>query len=60
MSALVEEELSLDARLSKLGSHRSTWEEIAALDLLHLPSPSSAIFTASDGIVPGVVSAQRR
>lgn len=56
MSALAEEELSLDESLTKLGSHRSTREEISILYLLHFPSPPAVIFVASNAIVPGLVT----
>ena len=44
----------------KLGTFRSTWGTIACNDLLNLPSPPTALFVASNAIVPGVMKTLRQ
>ena len=51
--------LSLDEGLVRLGAPRSTWGEVATVDLLRLPSPPTAIFVASNAIMPGVIRTLR-
>lgn len=60
LAAMQEAELPIDESLIKLGTPRSTWGEVATLDLLHLPSPPTAIFAASNAIMPGVLRVLRR
>jgi LacI family transcriptional regulator len=56
LAAIRAAELPLDENLVKLGtSPRSVWGEVATLDLLHLPDPPTAIYAASNAIMPGVV-----
>ena len=47
--------LPVEESLIKLGTLRSTWGAIAADELLHLPSPPTAIFVASNAIMAGVM-----
>jgi LacI family transcriptional regulator len=52
--------ISLDGDLVKLGAPRSTWGYVATADLLELPSPPTAIFAASNAIMPGLMRAVRQ
>lgn len=60
LASLRDAGLPLDERLVRLGAPQSTWGEVATLDLLHLPSPPTAIFAASNAIMPGVLRVLRR
>ena len=44
----------------KLGTFRSTWGAIACNEILNLPSPPTALFVASNAIVPGVMKTLRQ
>jgi LacI family transcriptional regulator len=52
--------LVLDDSLVKLGAPRSTWGYVATADLLGLSSPPTAIFAASNAIMPGLMRAVRQ
>lgn len=41
--------------LQRLGSAGASWGKVATLDLLHLSSPPTAIFVASNPMMPGVL-----
>ncbi len=58
-AALQEAGLICDDSLVKLGPDRSTWGLVAADDLLRLAAPPSAIFVASNAIMPGVLKTLR-
>jgi LacI family transcriptional regulator len=51
--------LQTEERLVKLGTNRSTWGLMAASDLVRMPAPPTAIFVASNAIMPGVIRALR-
>ena len=51
---LRDHDLPQDETLIRLGALRSTWGALATLDLLRLPSPPTAIFAASNAVVPGL------
>ena len=53
--AVQEAGLEVDEGLVKLGTVRETWGSIATGDLLCLPNPPTAIFAASNAIMPGVM-----
>jgi LacI family transcriptional regulator len=54
LAALRDHDLPQDETLIQLGALRSTWGALATLDLLRLPSPPTAIFAASNAVVPGL------
>jgi LacI family transcriptional regulator len=58
--AMEDAGLPIDERLIRLGTPQSTWGEVATHDLLLLPQPPTAIFAASNAIIPGVVRVLRR
>ncbi len=60
LAALREAGLPVDEQLVKLGTALSAWGEAAASELLCLPSPPTAIFVASNAIMPGVIKVLRR
>lgn len=61
LAAIRDAGLPLDDSLVRLGtSPRSSWGEVATLDLLHLPDPPTAIYAASNAIMPGVVRTLRQ
>ena len=60
LEALHEAGVPVDETLIKLGTNRSTWGTMATNDLLRLPSPPTAIFVASNAIMPGVIRALRQ
>ncbi len=60
LDALHEAGVPVDETLIKLGTNRSTWGTMATNDLLRLPSPPTAIFVASNAIMPGVIRALRQ
>jgi LacI family transcriptional regulator len=60
LAALNDAGIEADETLIKLGGTSSTWGEIATLDLLHDECPPTAIFAASNAIVPGVVRVLRQ
>jgi LacI family transcriptional regulator len=55
MAALRDSGLAVEDELVKLASLRSTPGAVATLDLLRLASPPTAIFAASNAVVPGVI-----
>ena len=44
----------------KLGSVRNTWGAIASSEILSLPNPPTALFVASNAIIPGVMETLRQ
>jgi LacI family transcriptional regulator len=54
-AALRDAGLEDEPELSRLGSLRSTWGAVATADLLRLPVPPTAIFAASNALVPGLI-----
>ncbi len=60
LEALRQAGLPQDEALIKLGINRSTWGTMATNDLLRLPSPPTAIFAASNAIMPGVIRTLRQ
>lgn len=60
VEALHEAGLPVDDALVKMGTNRSTWGTMATNDLLRLPSPPTAIFVASNAIMPGVIRTLRQ
>ena len=59
LTAMEQAGLAVDEQLVKLGADRSTWGFVATDDLLRLPVPPSAIFVASNAIMPGVIRTLR-
>jgi LacI family transcriptional regulator len=49
-----------DPSLVKLGTNRGTWGTMATNDLLRQADPPTAIFVASNAIMPGVIRALRQ
>lgn len=60
LEALREAGLPVDDALVKLGTNRSTWGTMAANELLRMPSPPTALFVASNAIMPGVIRTLRQ
>jgi len=60
LEALRLSHLAPDESLVKLGTNRGTWGMMAANDLLRLAEPPTAIFVASNAIMPGVIRALRQ
>lgn len=60
LEALGRAGLSPDEELVKLGTNRGTWGTMAANELLHLAAPPTAIFVASNAIMPGVMRTLRQ
>ena len=59
LDTLKEAGVAADESLVKLGSARSLWGEMATNELLRLPEPPTAIFVASNAIMPGVLKTLR-
>jgi len=55
LRALKEARLPIDESLVKIGTVRDTWGSIATDELLRMPDPPTAIFAASNAIIPGVM-----
>jgi LacI family transcriptional regulator len=60
IKALEEAGIPTDNSLIEVGSTRNIWGEMATNELLHLSSPPSAIFVASNAIMPGVLKTLRQ
>lgn len=60
LAAMKVNGLPVDSSLVRLGSTWSVWGEVAARELLQLPSPPTAIFVASNAIMPGVIKTLRQ
>jgi LacI family transcriptional regulator len=60
LTALREAELPIDSSIIKIGSTWSIWGEVATNDLLRMPSPPTAVFVASNAIMPGVLKTLRQ
>lgn len=60
LETLQREGLEPDERLIRLGTNRATWGLMATYDLLRLEEPPTALFVASNAIMPGVIRALRR
>ena len=59
LDTLKEAGIAADESLVKLGSARSLWGEMATNELMRLPEPPTAIFVASNAIMPGVLKTLR-
>jgi len=60
LQAIQESGISLDESLVRLGTTRSLWGELAATELLALNPPPTAIFVASNAMMPGVLKTLRQ
>ncbi len=60
LAAMRDAHLPVDERLVKLGTALSAWGEAATSELLRLPSLPTALFVASNAIMPGVIKVLRR
>jgi LacI family transcriptional regulator len=60
LAALRAGGLPADETLIRLGTPRSTWGSVATIELLRLPGPPTAIFAASNAIMPGVMRGIRQ
>ena len=60
LDALRQAHLEPDDNLVKLGTNRGTWGTMATNDLLRMESPPTAIFVASNAIMPGVIRTLRQ
>jgi LacI family transcriptional regulator len=60
LSTMQQAGLAVEDDLVKLGTNRSTWGTMAATELLRHPDPPTAIFTASNAIMPGVIRTLRQ
>lgn len=60
LEALRQARQELDEELVRLGTNRGTWGAMAANELLRLSSPPTAIFVASNAIMPGVIRTLRQ
>lgn len=56
-AAMADAGLTVDSELVRLGVLRGSWGFVATMDLLHLASPPTAIFAASNGVMPGLMRA---
>ena len=59
LDTLKEAGIVANESLVKLGSARSLWGEMATDELMHLNEPPTAIFVASNAIMPGVLKTLR-
>jgi LacI family transcriptional regulator, galactose operon repressor len=59
LNTLKEVGIATDESLVKLGTARSLWGEMATNELMHLSEPPTAIFVASNAIMPGVLKTLR-
>jgi DNA-binding LacI/PurR family transcriptional regulator len=57
LTTLKKAGLTVDDHLAKLGMPRRSWGKAATLDLLNLAEPPTAIFAASNPVVPGIIRA---
>jgi LacI family transcriptional regulator len=55
LKALKEAKIGVDESLVKVGSVRDTWGSIATDELLRMADPPTALFAASNAIIPGVM-----
>jgi LacI family transcriptional regulator len=60
LEAMRRARLEPDEALVKIGTNRGTWGMMATNDLLRLPAPPTAIFVASNAIMPGVIRSLRQ
>jgi LacI family transcriptional regulator, galactose operon repressor len=60
LEAMSRAGLAADPSLVKLGTNRGTWGMMATSDLLRLTSAPTAIFVASNAIMPGVMRTLRQ
>ncbi len=56
-AALADAGLRVDSRLVRLGALRGSWGLAATLDLLRQSAPPTAIFAASNAVMPGLMQA---
>jgi LacI family transcriptional regulator len=60
LAAMRDAGLAPDETLVRLGAPRSTWGDVATIDLLRLSPPPTAMFVASNAIMPGVIRTLRQ
>jgi LacI family transcriptional regulator len=60
LTALGDAQLPISDELVKLGTTQSTWGETALIELLHLPTPPTAIFVSSNAMMTGVLKVLRQ
>ena len=60
LRAMEEGGISLDDSLVRLGTTRSLWGELATGEMLSLSMPPTAIFVASNAMMPGVLKTLRQ
>jgi len=60
LEAMRQAHLEPDEAWVKIGTNRGTWGMMAANELLRLPTPPTAMFVASNAIMPGVIRALRQ
>ncbi len=60
LAALRDNDVPVDASLYKLGSPISMWGSVATVDLLQLRQPPTALFVASNALMPGVIKTLRQ
>jgi LacI family transcriptional regulator len=60
LAAIGEAGIEEEKDYIKLGTVRKTWGAIASSELLNLPTPPTALFVASNAIVPGVMKTLRQ
>jgi LacI family transcriptional regulator len=60
LAAIRGANLPVDKSLIKLDAPRSVWGEVATSDLLQLSDPPTAIYAASNAIMPGVIRTLRQ
>jgi len=60
LDTLKEAGIAVDEGLVKLGSARSLWGEMATNELMRLDEPPTAVFVASNAIMPGVLKTLRQ
>jgi len=56
LAALREHDLPVAEELVRLGALRSTWGSVATANLMRLADPPTALFVASVGLIPGVLT----
>jgi LacI family transcriptional regulator len=60
LKAQREAGIDIDEDLIKLGTVKSMWGTVATPDLLNLPEPPTALYVASNGLMPGVMRVLRQ
>ena len=60
LAAMRDAGIPSNEELVRLGAPQSTWGEVATVELLHVASPPTAIYAASNAIMPGVLRILRQ